>query len=173
MQKWLKWCRGVWGRDSVSWATCHLPGPCPGLCSCPVTGAARTLTGGPMALLYRRRASSPHRAQFALPATPFPMADTLGSRTWNGTVSGELKTGAPGLQSQSRAVLVRNPQNQAEISPPWGLPAPVLLLLRAASFLLILYQNTHSLGPSGANKLREHHISQLCAFSPSILSTCN
>lgn len=54
-----------------------------------------------MALLYRRQASSPHRAQFALPATPFPMADMLGSRTWNGTVSGELETAAPRLQSQS------------------------------------------------------------------------
>lgn len=114
-----------------------------------------------------------HTEPFALPATPFPMADTLGLRTWNGTVSGELEAAAPGLQSQSQAVLVRNPQNQAEMSPPWGLPAPVLLLLRAVSFLLILYQNTHSLGPSGANKLREHQISQLCAFSPSILSTCD
>lgn len=127
VQKWLKWCLGVRGRGSVSWATCHLPGPCPGLCSCPVTSAARTLTGGPMALLYRRRASSPRRAQFAFPATPFPMADPLRSRTWNGAISGELEAAALGIQSQSRAVLVRNSQNQTEMSPPWGLPAPPLV----------------------------------------------
>lgn len=154
VQKWLKWCRGVRGRGSVSWATCHLPGLCPGLCSCPVTGAARTLTGGPMALLYRRRVSSPRRAQFALPATLFPMADPLRSRTWNSRLLPWVYShrAEPFLQEIPR-IRLRRPllgvfQPHPQFRPR---PAPVFLFLRAASFLLILYQNTHSLGPSGAN----------------------
>ena len=94
----------------------------------------------------------------------------------------ELEAAALGLQSQSRAILARNPQNQIETSPPWGLPAPPSIQAPPSpsfSFSEGSIFPSHPLpkhtqfGTLRSQQLHEHQISQLCAFSPSILRICD